>query len=173
MYTANLREDHITVKRLRNIAKACSDLLYKGEEIPYDDIKELILVIEEFIDKCHHDKEECSFFPTLKDKQLQKEIDALIIEHEFGRRVARLVSNALDEWLKNKDIEPVARLLNAYVSFLDLHMEREEKFFDLIDESYKIDELVNKDRFNELSEKMSRLDKINALESKEWYKGSN
>ncbi len=173
MFTESLREDHITIKRLRDIAKRYSDLLYDGVDIPYDDIKELIILIEEFIDKCHHSKEECSFFPTFTDESLQKEIDALLIEHEFGRRVASMVSRALDEWLKNKDIEPVARLLNAYVTFLDLHMEREEKFFDLIDEHYKTD-IVNKDKFEQLSKKMEVIkDRIDVLEEKTWYKGSN
>ncbi|GIU71316.1 MAG: hemerythrin [Candidatus Nitrosocaldaceae archaeon] len=174
MFTSNLRKDHLTIKRLRNIAKQCSDLLYEGKYIPYDDIKELVITIEEFIDKCHHSKEECSFFPTLKYKELQGEIDALLIEHEFGRRVAKMVSKALDEWLKSKDIEPVARLLNAYVTFLDLHMEREEKFFDLIDENYNIDNIVNEDIFKELSDKMAKIrDKIDKLEAKAWYEGSN
>ncbi len=174
MFTANLREDHVTIKRLRNIAKRCSDLLYEGVDIPYDDIKELIIVIEEFIDRCHHGKEECSFFPSFTDEELQSEIDALLVEHEFGRRVASMASKALDEWLDNKDIEPVARLLNAYVTFLDLHMEREEKFFDLVDERYAISDIANKAKFDQLMDRMKAIKhRIDILEGKRWYKGSN
>jgi hemerythrin-like domain-containing protein len=57
--TANLKHDHLTVRRVGAIAQRCSDKLYAGDEdIPIEDIEILSVVIEEFIDAFHHGKEE-------------------------------------------------------------------------------------------------------------------
>ncbi|MEM2856279.1 MAG: hemerythrin domain-containing protein [Candidatus Nitrosocaldaceae archaeon] len=163
MSVDNLRRDHIIIKRLRDIANICSILLNNDENIPLDDIKELIIIIEEFIDKCHHTKEECYLFPKVKD--LQEEIRALTIEHEFGRRVAMMI----ERYISKEDNKTIARLLNAYVTFLDTHMEREEKFFDMIGEYDMTDY-----EFMRLTDKMDKMKhRIDILEAKEWCKRSN
>jgi hemerythrin-like domain-containing protein len=46
----NLKKDHTTIKRVRNIAQKCSNKLYSNKEVP--------LIVEEFIDNFHHGKEE-------------------------------------------------------------------------------------------------------------------
>lgn len=143
--TDDLRNDHKIVKRLRNIAKKCSDHIYAGHDIPFDDIKNIIVVIEEFIDRCHHSKEECAYFPTTKgnDQAMDEEARALIIEHELGRRIARFIDESFGYYRENKDArEPLARFLKAYVDFIDSHTTREEKFFDWVDESVKVSEDV-------------------------------
>lgn len=162
MSVKNLRTDHLTIRRLRSIAKKCSDLLYDGKSVPIDDMNELITLIEEFIDRCHHNKEECHLFPKI-DNSLQEEVRALIIEHEFGRRVAKMLKG----YLSSSNREPIARLLNAYVTFLDTHMEREERFFDMIGE-YALD-----DEFHSIDRKMDGLKhRIDSLERKEWYRSN-
>lgn len=162
----SLRYDHSIIRRLRNVAKAYSDLLYQGNYVKHEDIKELILTMEELIHKCHHIKEECSFFPTLSmASKLKEDINALVIEHEFGRRVLNMVNRYLDELIKDKNREPIARLLNAYVTFLDLHMEREERLFSIVEKEYIVDKLVEQDRFDLLSNELDKLkDKIVSLE---------
>lgn len=163
MSVDNLRRDHLTIKRLRDIANICSILLNNDENIPLDDIKELVIIIEEFIDKCHHTKEECYLFPKVKD--LHEEIRALTIEHEFGRRVAMMI----ERYISKEDKKTIARLLNAYVTFLDTHMEREEKFFDMIGEYDMTDY-----EFMRLTDKMDKMKhRIDILEAKEWRKRSN
>ncbi len=60
--TADLKHDHLTVRRVGAIAQRCSHKLYSNDEdIPIDDIEILSVVIEEFIDAFHHGKEELSF----------------------------------------------------------------------------------------------------------------
>ncbi len=54
-----------------------------------------------------------------------------MIEHEFGRNVARQISVHLKRLKNGEDAqEPVARYLNAYSIFLKDHLEKEDKFFD-------------------------------------------
>jgi hemerythrin-like domain-containing protein len=56
--TKDLKKDHILVNRLGKVAKKCSDLLYENVDIPAEDIKIISLLIQEFVDKFHHGKEE-------------------------------------------------------------------------------------------------------------------
>lgn len=81
--TANLKHDHLTIKRVGAIAQRCSDKLYAGDEdIPIDDIEILSVVIEEFVDAFHHGKEEKAYFPVTKSKDgYSEDVRKFLIEH--------------------------------------------------------------------------------------------
>lgn len=135
--TDNLRQDHKTVKKLRDIVNQCSLQIYSGQKVPVEDIRDILVVIEEFVGKCHHGKEECAYFPKTceVDSANVKETDALKIEHELGRRIGTFIERTLEEYLESNKTEPTARFLKAYRDFLDSHLSREEKFFEYIDHS--------------------------------------
>jgi hemerythrin-like domain-containing protein len=94
--TADLKHDHLTIKRVGAIAQRCSDKLYAGDEIPIEDIEILSVVIEEFIDAFHHGKEEKAYFPVTKSKDgYSEDIRKFLIEHELGRRIANMLRREL------------------------------------------------------------------------------
>jgi len=155
--TQNLKNDHITIRRVKDIAQKCSDKLYANQYVPIEDIEIISVIIEEFVDHFHHGKEEKAFFPDTKDKNgFAEDVRKFLIEHEFGRRIATMLRRELNEWKKNmketstetnKDImtslEPVARFLKSYALFIDDHTGKEDKFFDLIDERNVISDKEN------------------------------
>jgi hemerythrin-like domain-containing protein len=168
--TANLKHDHLTIKRVGAIAQRCSDKLYADEEdIPIEDIEILSVVIEEFIDAFHHGKEEKAYFPVTKSKDSYSEdIRKFLIEHELGRRIANMLRREIQvlkssssnlttmtettdsmqqqdriEMTRRKK-EPVARFLKSYVVFIDDHTGKEDIFFDLIESKQSISD--NEDR---------------------------
>ena len=54
-----------------------------------------------------------------------------MIEHEFGRKIARQISHHLKRWKNGEDAqEPVSRYLRTYAIFLNDHLNKEDKFFD-------------------------------------------
>jgi hemerythrin-like domain-containing protein len=160
--TQNLKHDHITVRRLKNIIERCSDRLYANENIPIEDIEIISVVIEEFVDRFHHGKEEQAYFPETRDKDgFAENIRKFLIEHELGRRIAIMLRRELKVWKQNKhkdeakeqgkqekkitieneDLkvkEPVARFLKSYAIFITDHTGKEDKFFDLIEEKDSI-----------------------------------
>jgi len=152
--TQNLKNDHLTIKRIRNISKTCSDKLYANQSIPITDIEIVSVIIEEFVDNFHHGKEEKAYFPETKDKNgFAEDIRKFIIEHELGRRIAMMLRRELKEWKKNMEKEdnhhelskadrptnePVARFLKSYAVFLDDHIQKEDKFFDMVEEKHSI-----------------------------------
>ncbi|NOJ28986.1 MAG: hypothetical protein DA328_02335 [Nitrososphaeraceae archaeon] len=160
--TQNLKNDHITIRRVKEIAKRCSNNLYANQHVPIEDIEIISVIIEEFVDHFHHGKEEKAYFPDTKDKDgFAEDIRKFLIEHELGRRIAIMLRRELNECkrrmketsLKTNKLdyiimEPVARFLKSYAVFIDDHTGKEDKFFDLIEErnviSTKEDEMLLK-----------------------------
>ena len=154
--TADLKHDHLTIKRVGAIAQRCSDKLYADEDIPIEDIEILSVVIEEFIDAFHHGKEEKAYFPVTKNKDgYSEDVRKFLIEHELGRRIANMLRRELQILKKSYNLtttthsmqdrtemkgkkEPVARFLKSYVVFIDDHTGKEDIFFDLIERKQSI-----------------------------------
>lgn len=161
--TQNLKTDHITIRRVKDIAKRCSNLLYANQYVPIEDMEIISVIIEEFVDHFHHGKEEKAYFPETKDKDgFAEDIRKFLIEHELGRRIAIMLRRELKELKikikgedkENKEIinknekerqkenvsiyEPVARFLKSYAVFIEDHTGKEDKFFDLIDGNNKL-----------------------------------
>ena len=133
--TQDLKQDHITVRRLRDIAQICSNKLYANENIPIEDIKIISVIIEEFVDRFHHGKEEQAYFPETKDKDsFSEDIRKFMIEHELGRRIAKMLLYQVQAWNHGNDHrEPIARFLKSYAVFITDHTYKEDRFFDLIE----------------------------------------
>lgn len=191
--TQELKEDHIILRRVRDIAMRSSKLLFENQHIPIEDIEIISVVIEEFIDNFHHGKEEISYFPETKDKNyFAEEVRKFLIEHEFGRRIAKMLRNAtinLRDSEKDSQIlqsakidtkEPVARFLRTYAIFIDDHTGKEDRFFDEVEKlnyiSSDLDNLILKHYENCKvkmggEERISQMIKlIEYLENCEWMK---
>lgn len=155
--TQNLKNDHITIRRVKEIAQKCSNKLYANQYVPIEDIEIISVIIEEFVDHFHHGKEEKAYFPDTKDKNgFAEDVRKFLIEHELGRRIATMLRRELNEWkMKMKEtspeinkhdtttLEPVARFLKSYAVFIDDHTGKEDKFFDLVDERNVISDKEN------------------------------
>ena len=161
--TQNLKNDHITIRRVKEIAQKCSNRLYANQYIPIEDVEIISVIIEEFVDHFHHGKEEKAYFPDTKDKNgFAEDVRKFLIEHEFGRRIAIMLRRELNT-LKQKrkgqsehetneedtiNMEPVARFLKSYAVFIDDHTAKEDRFFDMVDKrniiTTKEDELLLK-----------------------------
>lgn len=180
--TSDLKNDHITVRRLGTIVQNCSDKLYLNQDIPIEDIELISVIIEEFVDRFHHGKEEQAYFPETKDKDsFGEDIRKFLIEHELGRRIARMLRGHLNSWKKGIDSrEPVARFLKSYAIFISDHTGKEDKFFDMVEEKKSITEQEDQMLIkhydscrNQVGGKVrmeQMLKLIGYLETKEWMK---
>jgi hemerythrin-like domain-containing protein len=153
--TTNLLQEHLIIRKLGNIAKKCSDGLYTNKDIPIEDIQIISVVIEEFVDAFHHGKEEKAYFPVTKHKNgYSEDIRKFLIEHELGRRIAKMLRRELDllidhdkfektktlKWNNSKSIEPVARFLKSYAVFVFDHTGKEDVFFKMIQDKQSLSE---------------------------------
>lgn len=180
--THDLKQDHLIIRRVRNIAERCSDKLYDNEDIPLEDIEIISVVIEEFVDRFHHGKEEKAYFPQTRDKNgFNEDIRKFLIEHELGRRIARMLLREIKAWRRGTDSrEPVARFLKSYAVFITDHTGKEDKFFDLIEDkgriSTKEDEVLMKyyavcrEQAGGKARVEQMMKLIDYLEAREWMK---
>ncbi len=145
--TQDLKQDQLTLKRIRDITQRCSEKLYANERIPLEDLEIIPVIIEEFVDRFHHGKEEQAYFPEARDKNsVSEDVRKFLIEHELGRRIAHMFLRYLNAWKENGEkgsLEPLARFLKSYSVFITDHTGKEDKFFNLIEEKNSLSEQEN------------------------------
>ena len=176
--TDSLREDHKQIRRLDKVIVKCYTDLYAGKNIPICDLEKITIIIEEFFDSIHYSREEDSYFPCVASyDHLKQEIRALLIEHEFSRRIAIQIKKHVKRWKNGEDArEPVARFLKTYSMYLMDHMKKEENFFDKAEAEIisKEEEFEMYEQFKSVmtvSKKMEEMIKeIEYLENQNWVK---
>ncbi|MGQ0794807.1 MAG: hemerythrin domain-containing protein [Nitrosopumilaceae archaeon] len=176
--TESLRQDHIQIRRLEKIITKCYKDLYEGKQIPFSDIEQITIIMAEFLDAIHYTREEDAYFPCVASyDSLKKEIRGFMIEHEFGRRIARSVGTHLQRWKEGQDArEPVARFLRTYAIYLDDHITKEEKFFDSAQKDILSaeEEKMMYEEFRSVTAITTKIDdmikSIDLLEQKPWMK---
>ncbi|MBA3750404.1 MAG: hypothetical protein H0X03_05835 [Nitrosopumilus sp.] len=156
--TEELLEEHIIIRRIRGITQKCSDGLYNNEDVPFEDIEIITVIINEFIDNFHNTKEEKSYFPITKGKNENAEdIRKFLIEHEFGRRIANMLLREVYKGRNGMDVrEPIARFLKSYSIYIFDHTSKEDRFFNKILHNNELIESENKI----LTEQFLKCDKV-------------
>jgi len=77
-----------------------------------------------------------------------------VIEHEFGRRVAKRLRIHLEEYLQGKDVrEPLARYLKTYSIFILDHTSKEDRLFSDVKERQSLTQEEEKDLKKEFERK--------------------
>jgi hemerythrin-like domain-containing protein len=176
--TEILRKDHREIKRLEKVVSKCYQELDSGKKIPFSDIEKITLVISEFLDSIHYSREESSYFPCVASyDSLNEEIRKFLIEHEFGRRIAKNIVKHLNRWKNGEDArEPVARFLRTYSIYLTDHLSKEEAFFDKAEKQVlaKEEEKEMFEQFQSIMAITSKIDEmlkvIDYLENQPWFK---
>jgi hemerythrin-like domain-containing protein len=171
--TEELRADHDQVRRLQKVIEKCAEKIASGSNIPFSDIEKITIIIYEFVDTIHHSREEDSYFPCVASyDSLKEEIRKFMIEHEFGRNIAREITKHLQRWKKGEDArEPVSRFLRTY----SVYLNKENKFFDQAEA-----EVLSKEEETEMYEqyrsvtaitkkKEDMIKEIDFLENQPWF----
>jgi hemerythrin-like domain-containing protein len=151
--TEDLLQDHIFIRSLQVVIEKCYTQLDEGKEIPIGDLVKIADIMEQFVDQFHHGKEENSYFPKTESKgSYSEEIRKFVVEHEFGRRIARRVRIHLEEFLQGQDtMEPLARYLKTYSIFILDHTSKEDSFFMRLKEKQSLtqeEERMLKEQFD-------------------------
>jgi hemerythrin-like domain-containing protein len=176
--TELLRNDHKQIRRLEKVIVRCYEKLYEGKSIPFSDLEKVTLIISEFLDSIHYAREEDQYFPCVASyDSLNKEIKVFMIEHEFGRRIAANISKYLQRWKSGENQrEPVARFLKAYAIYLNDHITKEDRFFEVAEKQVlsKDEEKMMYEEFSSVTAVVTKFDElirsIDYLEEAPWMK---
>jgi hemerythrin-like domain-containing protein len=138
--TDGLREEHEMIKLFLKILEAMSKRLTSNERVDPDDLLWMFDFSKDFIDRCHHEKEENVLFPALKRAGMpENPLTTLTLEHELARNLGKRLRGSAagygqgDRWAKEEIIDAAWR----YIRFMDEHLETEESaFFPLADRCF-------------------------------------
>ncbi|MCK9344072.1 MAG: hemerythrin domain-containing protein, partial [Massilibacteroides sp.] len=62
----DLRKEHELIITTLNVLDKVVDKIELGEKVDATDLKDIVVFLSEFADKCHHGKEEGFYFPALE-----------------------------------------------------------------------------------------------------------
>ena len=177
--TDELLQDHVVIRRLQAVIEKCYTLLYEGRDIPFGDLVKITDVIEQYVDQLHHGKEERGYFPETENRdQYYDEVRKFVIEHEFGRRIARRINLHLEEFMRGVDArEPLARYLRTYSVFILDHTSKEDRFFNNVKEAKSLtngEEKSLRDQFERMrhdciAKSGNMVDTLAELEKADWF----
>jgi hemerythrin-like domain-containing protein len=171
--TTSLRKDHEIIEKVLKALEVTVSLFKEGNDINIDIMRDTADFITNFIDRCHHGKEEEGLFPALNECGLPKEqgpIAVMLMEHEEGRRLANMLSKAIEDYSKDpKYKDEIIKIAESYIALITHHIWKENNIlFNLADMllSDKA-ESINK-RLDDIEEK-----KISKDEHEEYIKFVN
>jgi hemerythrin-like domain-containing protein len=177
--TDELLQDHIAIRRLQAVIERCYTLLYQGKDVPFGDLVKISDIIQQFVDQFHHGKEEKGYFPETENRDnYSEEIRKFVIEHEFGRRIAKRITIHLEELIRGVDAkEPLARYLKTYSVFILDHTSKEDRFFNAVKEAGSLstsEERALSRQFERLrhdcgAKSGSMIAALEELEKSDWY----
>lgn len=147
--TEDLLQDHVFIRRLQSVIEKCHVLLSTGRDVPFADLVRIADLMEQFVDQLHHGKEEAGYFPKAEHTvdEYSQEIRRFVLEHEFGRRIAKRVRIHLEQFLQSRDAGrgPLARYLKTYSVFILDHTAKEDRFFRNVRDRRSLSDVDEKD----------------------------
>ncbi len=136
-----LKNEHVHIKEMLSILNKILGKIGRGQNVPVEDLLNVLNFIKVFADKCHHGKEENILFPAMEEAGIPRysgPIGVMLIEHEEGRRYVKAMSEAVEEY-KNGSLNALEKFMeNAgnYISLLEQHIWKEDNIlFNLADEN--------------------------------------
>ncbi|TBV99469.1 hemerythrin [Azotobacter chroococcum] len=136
-----LRHEHDAILSTLKILRCMAERALQGNA-DADDIAALLGFLQEFVDKCHHGKEEGLLFPALQRVDLAHQgelVGELTAEHEQGRALVGALRQASTPVL---DAEAFAAAAEAYAVFLERHIDKEnDVLFPQAEQALGADEL--------------------------------
>lgn len=130
-----LMVEHRLIERMIRVMAAQAKLIETEGRADPRDIEKILLFLREFVDRCHHGKEEDILFRALDRKALSPEhrrlMDGLIEDHGLGRRLARAAAEANARYRGGETgaLSGVADALRQLVALYPEHIRKEDHEF--------------------------------------------
>ena len=127
--TQVLRDEHEGVLAMLGVVEAAAYRLRDGKSVPPDLMTNAIDFFRNFVDKCHHGKEEQQLFPALTAHGLPQEggpVGVMLEEHAQGRAFIRGMSDAAQKYAQG-DVAALNALVSNTVGYAKLLREHIDK----------------------------------------------
>ena len=125
----NLREDHGRIMKLFAAWQKMLGKLEQPKQSRQEAFAECINLVETFIDKCHHGKEDEILFPAMessKRPEVTSLIEDLRSEHKTGRSMLEAIKLEFKAFPQpNGSAEKLIQLCEGYIDLFRKHIRRE------------------------------------------------
>lgn len=124
----DLTSEHDAVRVMLQILAKVADKLRSGENVKVEHLQKILEFLQNFVDKCHHGKEENILFPALiaDDKFNATIISELLGEHKTGRDLIRGFAESLSDYKQsNEHAYHIAVNFESYIRLLTEHINKE------------------------------------------------
>jgi hemerythrin-like domain-containing protein len=135
--TVDLVGEHGGIMLMLRILDKVASRLENEQDVKREHLDKIIEFLRNFVDKCHHGKEEEILFPELvKRSENIKIVNELLGEHKTGRDFIRGIAESATLYhVGNPDAYHIAVNAKGYINLLTEHIRKEnEVLFPLADE---------------------------------------
>jgi hemerythrin-like domain-containing protein len=114
--------------------------------VPVEIFEKFTYFIKNFIDICHHGKEEKVLFPLIEKYGFPREggpTGVMLLEHEQGRTLAKVLADAVERYKKGEEAAKrvIIESSQAYILLLTQHIPKEDEIlYPLADRILSADE---------------------------------
>jgi hemerythrin-like domain-containing protein len=135
--TQDLQHEHEVVKHALHLIGKLSDRVEAGEPLNTEHFAQLLEFLSEFVDQCHHAKEEELLFPAMEraaGAQVEPMIAQMLREHEQGRAYLKGLKHAFAAYQSGQQQAVPALVENArgYLKLLQDHITKEDTILYLV-----------------------------------------
>lgn len=116
--------EHEVILQTLNCLEKIAAIATKDQRIPEEHASQILRILRQFADRCHHGKEEDVLFPAMEAHQPDFGPTAVMrAEHVQGRAAIASMIKALEQ----KDAEHFAQQALIYIELLRQHIEKENE----------------------------------------------
>lgn len=129
--TETLKHEHQIILLVLGAMEREMRQIQAGGPVPTETIEQMIDLIQNFADRCHHAKEEKLLFARMEERGMPVQgspIGVMLHEHEEGRRLVQAAADALPRAAAGggNARTTLASSLLAYVRLLRAHIAKED-----------------------------------------------
>lgn len=129
--TKQLKKEHTITSKIVDVAEKISAKLNAGEDVDKNLVADMHDFFVNFVDACHHRKEEQYYFPAavVAEPGLKSMVVTLKLHHDIGKSLLSGVERALVIWEENVRLarREAGENLLAYVTLLRRHIDVESE----------------------------------------------
>ena len=128
MTTNSLRRDHDLIEKVLSSMKATISLLKDGKTIPESILLPTIDFTKNFVDVCHHGKEEETLFPALAQTGMPTKmgpIARMLLEHQITKEIASKIEESSKEYISNGNSVKLIHNIEQYIEHVTDHLHKE------------------------------------------------
>ena len=128
MSTESLRKDHNLIEKMLKALDTTAAMLSQGKSIPAPILDQVIDFTKNFVDVCHHGKEEGALFPALEKTGMPREggpIARMLFEHKITKELAAKMEASAKDYVQTNNAGTLVADIKGYIDHVALHLAKE------------------------------------------------